>query len=390
MNPARAVRQDEEKLQSVPIQEQRSPITNRLNHFTWAWFAATMATGSLANVIYQTPYKFQGLVTVGKVIFIIDLIMFVSFTALMARRFIVAQGSLRHSFVHPGEAFFVGTFWVSVCLIIQGANSYGHYAGCGEWLDTAIKICFWVYCGLTLVFAILQYDLLFVTQRIGIQEMSPAWILPMYPLIVAGPLAGVILQNQPPRAGIPMFVAGVTFQGLGWMVSVFLYTIWVIRLFSADLPVPSQRPGMYVAVGPTAYTATGLVMLSERATSVLPVDFLGVKTISAPEVLRVTGSIAGVFLWLLAFWYCAITTVSVINGIKTMSFTLTWWGFVFPNAGLALATTAVGTALDSPGIKWVSSAMTALLFALWLMVVWALVRAIWKGQILCDGKDEDA
>ncbi|KIX95427.1 uncharacterized protein Z520_08944 [Fonsecaea multimorphosa CBS 102226] len=349
-----------------------------------------MATGSLANVIYQTPYKFQGLVTVGKVIFIIDLIMFLSFVALITRRFIVARGSFRHSFIHYGEAFFVGTFWVSVSLIIQGADSYGHYAGCGPWLDTAVKICFWVYCGLTLLFAIFQYDLLFVTQRISIQGMTPAWILPMYPLIVAGPLAGEILQHQPPQPGIPIFVAGVTFQGLGWMVTIFLYAIWVIRLFSADLPAPSLRPGMYVAVGPTAYTAAGLVSLSQRATSILPVGFLGVKTVSAPEVLRVIGSIAGVFLWLLAFWYCAITTISVFNGIKTMSFTLTWWGFVFPNAGLALATTAVGKALDSPGIKWVSTAMTAILFVLWLFVAFAHARAVWKGQILWEGRDEDA
>ncbi|KIW91314.1 uncharacterized protein Z519_08210 [Cladophialophora bantiana CBS 173.52] len=327
-----------------------------------------MATGLLATVIYQTPYEFRGLTTIGKVIFIIDLIMFVSFTVLIMRQFIVAHGSFRHSFIHPGEAFFIGTLWVSVSLIIQGLDSYGHSAGCGVWLDKAMKVCFWVYCSLTLLFAISQYDLPFVTQRINIQGMTPAWILPMYPLIVIGPLAGVILQHQQPPAGVPVFVAGVTFQGLGWMVIVFLYAIWVIRLFSAELQVPSLRSGMYVAVGPTAYTAAGLVILSERATSVLPVDFLGVQTVSAPEILRAMGSIAAIFLWLLAFWYCGITTISVFNGIKTMSFTLTWWGFVFPKAGLALATTAIGTVLDSP----------------------AHGPAVWKGHILWEGKDEDA
>ncbi|KAK5262892.1 hypothetical protein LTR96_011649 [Exophiala xenobiotica] len=220
--------------------------------------------------------------------------------------------------------------------------------------------------------------------------MTPAWILPMYPIIVAGPLAGVLLQHQGPGAGIPIFVAGVTFQGLGWMVTVFLYAIWVIRLFSTDLPVPSLRPGMYVAVGPTAYTAVGMVMLSESATFILPNDFLGVRNISAPEVLRTIGSIGGIFLWLLAFWYCALTTISVLNGVRNMSFTLTWWGFVFPNAGLALATTAVGSVLNSPGVKWVSCVMTAILFALWLFVGAAHIRAVWKGQILWEGKDEDA
>ncbi|KAJ9493382.1 hypothetical protein H2202_011149 [Exophiala xenobiotica] len=389
MSSAWGAVQDEEKLHT-PRQGRSQPIRQRLNHFTWAWFSTTMGTGSLANVIFQTPYKFSGLVTIGKVIFIVDLILFVCFTALILRRFIIVHGSFRHSFLHYGEAWFVGTFWVSISLILQGADSYGHYSGCGPWLQTAMKVSFWIYCSFTLLFAIFQYDLLFVTQRIAITGMTPAWILPMYPLIVAGPLAGVLLQHQGHGAGIPIFVAGVTFQGLGWMVTVFLYAIWVIRLFSTDLPVPSLRPGMYVAVGPTAYTAVGMVMLSERATFILPNDFLGVRTISAPEVLRTIGSIGGIFLWLLAFWYCALTTISVLNGVRTMSFTLTWWGFVFPNAGLALATTAIGSILNSPGIKWVSCVMTAILFALWLFVGAAHIRAVWKGQILWEGKDEDA
>ncbi|KAK5218832.1 hypothetical protein LTR47_011667 [Exophiala xenobiotica] len=249
MSSAWGAVQDEEKLHT-PRQGGSQPIRQRLNHFTWAWFSTTMGTGSLANVVFQTPYKFSGLVTIGKVIFIIDLVLFVCFTALISRRFIIVHGSFRHSFLHYGEAWFVGTFWVSISLILQGADSF------------------------TLLFAIFQYDLLFVTQRIAITGMTPAWILPMYPLIVAGPLAGVLLQHQGPGAGIPIFVAGVTFQGLGWMVTVFLYAIWVIRLFSTDLPVPSLRPGMYVAVGPTAYTAVGMVMLSERATFILPNDFL--------------------------------------------------------------------------------------------------------------------
>ena len=348
-----------------------------------------MATGALSIVIFQTPYKFTGLYTIGKIIFIIDLILFLTFVGFITRRFLVVKDSFTTSFVHYQEAWFVGTFWVSVSLILQGADSYGHYAGCGPWLSKAMKICYWIYCGFSLLFAIFQYDLLFVTQKIDIQGMTPSWILPMYPLIVTGPLAGVLLQHQEPGPGTPMFVSGVMFQGLGWMVTTFLYAIWVIRLFSSDLPDPSVRPGMFIAVGPTAYTALGFITLSERATAILKDDFLGVKSVSAPEVLRTMGTISGLFLWLLAFWYCALTTISVLNGVKKMTFTLTWWGFVFPNAGLALATTALGRVLDSPAVNWVSCAMTGILFALWLFVAGSHIRAVWKGVILCEGKDED-
>ena len=47
-----------------------------------------------------------------------------------------------------------------------------------------------------------------------------------------------------------MWVAGVAGQGLGWMVTVFLYVLWTLRLLHNDLPDPAHRPGMYIAVGP--------------------------------------------------------------------------------------------------------------------------------------------
>ena len=36
-------------------------LHERLKNVTWAWFCSTMATGSVAVVIYQTPYQFRGL-----------------------------------------------------------------------------------------------------------------------------------------------------------------------------------------------------------------------------------------------------------------------------------------------------------------------------------------
>ena len=72
-----------------------------------------------------------------------------------------------------------------------------------------------------------------------------------------------------------------------------------------------------------------------------------------------------------------------------MSFTLSWWAFIFPNAGFTLATIQIANVLDRAGIKWLTSVMTAVLFALWLFVGLFHVRAVWKDQILWTGKDED-
>ena len=63
---------------------------------------------------------------------------------------------------------------------------------------------------------------------------------------------------------------------------------------------------------------------------------------------------------------------------------------MFPNTGLALATIQAGTALESPGINGVSTAWSILLVIFWFGVAFMHIRAVWRGEILWPGKDEDS
>ena len=233
-----------------PIPHRAGRLDWRMTHFTWAWFSTNMATGSMAVLLYQTPHKFRGLITIGKVVFLIDLVLFCAFSLMIAIRFTLRPKAFPKSLHDPVESFFFGTFWVSISLLLQNISQYG-YPYCGPWLVKALEVCFWCYCAAILMVAIFQYYTLFVTENLQISSMVPAWILPIYPLLVAGPLAGGLLEHQPIIAGISIWVAGVTCQGSGWMVATFMYVLWTFRLLSYDLPAPSMRPGMYIAVGPT-------------------------------------------------------------------------------------------------------------------------------------------
>jgi C4-dicarboxylate transporter/malic acid transport protein len=226
-------------------------LRERLQHFTWAWFSCTMATGALAAVLHQTPNRFRGLTTVGTIVFIIDIVLFLSFSVLISLRFILRPKSLLASLHHPQESFFFGTFWVSLSLMIQNMAQYG-VPSSGPWLVKALEVCFWLYAGLIMLVAILEYQYLFFAGQYQVQAMMPAWILPIYPMLVTGPLAVALLASQPPRAALPIFIAGVLFQGLGWIVSMFLYAIYMIRLMAYEVPNSAMRPGMFIAVGPVS------------------------------------------------------------------------------------------------------------------------------------------
>ena len=126
-----------------------------------------------------------------------------------------------------------------------------------------------------------------------------------------------------------------------------------------------------------------------QAPKVIPVDFLGISSVPTGDVWKAIGVPAGIFIWLLAFWFCALSTVSVIRSVKEMHFTLNWWAFVFPNVGLTIALIQIANVLGSNGIKGVCSALTIILVILWIFVALMNVRAVWRGDILWPGMDED-
>ena len=369
-------------------QPRKASAKDRISHFTWPWFACTMSTGAVAVVLGKAPYRFRGLDTIGKIFFIVDLILLISFTTLISIRFATRPRILKRSLHHPAEALFFGSFWVSIALVLNCAEIYGGPSS-GAWLTRAMEVCFWMYSACAFCVGVSQYTLLFVAERLPVPAAMPAWIFPAYPFLVIGPLAGTLLSSQPPDAALPMFVGSIMLQGLGWLISIWMYGIYIQRLMSSSLPPPPSRPGMYVSVGPTGYTSAALLSLGMKAPSVIPADYFSVSSVPVGDIIKILGVVSGIFLFLVAFWFFCLTTVTVLEGIKEMSFTLNWWGFIFPNAGMLLALIEIGKILQNKPIKVVSSVGIVALVIMWFVIAAAHVYAVWNKQILWEGKDED-
>jgi C4-dicarboxylate transporter/malic acid transport protein len=349
-----------------------------------------MSTGGIALLLYTTPHSFKGLNVIGRVVFILDLFLFASICIGITVRFVTVSGSLLKSLQHPTESLFFPTFWLSIAVIISNIHNYGlPYAG--EWLKTVLMVLFWIYSALTFLVAVGQYHLLFTGKPLTAQSMTPAWILPVFPVMLSGTMASVIAPSLTARQALPIIVAGLTFQGLGFMVSIFMYSNYLGRLMTAGLPSPDTRPGMFIAVGPPSFTALTVLGLAGATNGVYPPYELDGVTSTAliPQVAKIVALSIAIFLWSLSLWFFAISLVSVLNAIKTMSFHLSWWSFVFPNVGFIIAAIEIGKTLESSTILWVTSGMTIALVALWLFVGICQVRAVWTKKIMWPGMDED-
>ena len=358
----------------------------RLRHFTWAWFTLPMSTGGIAVLLSATPHRFRGLDTIGLIIFIFNLLLFSALFATMIARFALCKGTFIRSVRHPTESLFVPTFFLAIGIIIVGMKQYAHI---GDWMATVLKIFFWIYFAVSFCLAVIQYVALFTGKPHTIQSMTPAWILPVFPIMLAGPIASSVITLQDTVQGIPIAIAGITAQGLGFTISILMYANYIGRLMSYGLPHKNARPGMFIAVGPPSFTALALINISNEADRLFPSDFIS-TSINVPEVLRVMALFIAIFLWLVSFWFFAISFVATALGIRDgISFHLTWWAFVFPNVGFTLETIQIGSSLDSVAIGWVASAMTIVLVATWLLVLGFHVQAVLNKKIMGPGNDDE-
>lgn len=97
---------------------------------------------------------------------------------------------------------------------------------------------------------------------------------------------------------------------------------------------------MFISVGPSAFTAIGLVSMGEalEKSHAFGQTFAGIDGRFAEAILRVMSIWFGVWLWGLAFWFCIVTIGAHISYIimeeRVMKFKLNWWSFIFPNCEL--------------------------------------------------------
>jgi C4-dicarboxylate transporter/malic acid transport protein len=347
-----------------------------------------MSTGGLALLLHPNnqPNDFTGLVTIGKVVYIFDLVLFTLITVAMTYRFIRWPRLFKASLTHTSEGLFIATAFLSLASIIGGMDLYGA-PYCGPWLLVVYRALFWIYFAVTFLVACGHYYLLFSSPALKIQDMTPAWDLPIFPFMLSGTLAAIGAGRQPRVHAVTMIVAGLTAQGLGMIVSVIMYVMYVHRMIEWGFPAPKSRPSMFIAVGPPAFTSLAIIGMANA----FPQDstYFGDNGPATTNNLRLLATMVAIFIWSLAFWFFCIALIAILAVAKEVTFHLNWWAFVFPNVGFTIATIKIGSMFSSTGVGWVGSVMTIGLVATYLFVLVMCVRAVVTRQILSEGKDED-
>lgn len=359
-------------------------VRQRMHHFTWAWFTLPMSTGGLSLLIFAQTHQFPGLRQIGLFVYIVNLILFTTLTFAMLSRFFLHHGDFYKSLSHPREGFFFPTYFLSIATIITSTQRYA-IPDNDTPLVWAIQLAFWGYVVITLIVAIGQYSFVFAAHNFGLQTMMPTWILPIFPIMLSGTIASVISDTQPEISAIPILIAGMSCQGLGLFVAIMMYAHMIGRLMSAGLPNREHRPGLFMNVGPPAFTALAFIGMSNGLPDTFDREMDGFIDV---HLIRTFAIIGAIFLWALSLWWFGIALIAVICS-PPKYFHLGWWAMVFPNTGFILATISISNEFGNETVKWVTTAMSICLLATYLFVLYSHVRAVIVQDIMYPGRDED-
>ena len=126
--------------------------------------------------------------------------------------------------------------------------------------------------------------------------MTPIWVFPAYPLLIVGPHAGLLSGLLDPSHALSIIIGGFTLQGIGFLVSIMVYSAFIYRLMTQKLPKESSRPGMFVSIGPSAFTCSTLISLGSNLERALPIDYMGDGLLVA-MILKVVAYWMSLWLW---------------------------------------------------------------------------------------------
>lgn len=357
-----------------------------------------MSTGGIALVLGLTPHRFRGLDTIGLVVFLFDLLCFLLISGCLLLRFLLYKNTFRRTLTRPREALFVSTFFLSIAALLSNAEKYGTIflsPKAQDGLAVFLRVTFWIYVSVTFLLSVIQYQLLFTVKeqrRLTVNSMTPAWILPIFPVMLAGTVAAFAAPTQQPADALAIICTGLAAQGLGMLVSVFMYATYLSRLMVYGLP--AQRPGMFIAVGPPSFTAAAMIAMADDIPRIFAAQVPVVDGMVSPAILadgvKLAALYCSLFLWGLSFWFFTSAVSACVTGMPDRTFHLSWWSFVFPNVGFCVSTIRVGQAVGSPGLLWFSTVLTIVLVMAWLTIAWRCGWAVVRREIVWPGHDEDS
>ncbi len=348
-----------------------------IRQFTPNWFAVTMGTGILALALAAFPLPLPGLHAIAEGLWLLDVLLFSLFTGLYAARWLLFYQEAREIFAHATVSMFLGTIPMGLATLINGLLLFG----LPLWGEAVVALAlglWWLDAAMALACGVLIPYLMFTRQAHRIDQMTAVWLLPVVAAEVAAASGGLLVPHLAASEQFTVLVASYVLWAYSVPVALSLLVILLLRLALHKLPPASMAASSWLALGPIATGALGLLVLGADAPTVFAAHGLA----GIGEIAQGLGLLGAVLLWGLGLWWLALAVlVTQRHAREGMPFNLSWWGFTFPLGVYALTTLRLGEALAAPFFTGLGAVLVVLLALLWALVASRTLAGAYRGSL---------
>ena len=349
-----------------------------IRQFTPNWFAATMGTGILSAVLTQLPTRIPGLLQLAEALWMLNIVMFLTFSFIYTARWVMFFDEARRIFGHSTVSMFFGTIPMGMATIINGLLTFG----LPRWGDAVLPLAemlWWLDVAMSLACGVLIPFMMFTRQQHSIDQMTAVWLLPVVAAEVAAASGGLLATHLTDAHGqFSVLITSYVLWALSVPVAFSILTILLLRMALHKLPHESMAASSWLALGPISTGAFGLMVLGADSPAIFAANGLpGVGDIASG-----LGLIAGIILWGVGVWWLLLAVLITARYLRNgIPFNLGWWGFTFPLGVFALTTLKLGAVLHLGFFAVLGSLLVAGLAALWLVIMKRTVVGAYKGEL---------
>lgn len=219
-----------------------------------SWFTVTMGTGITSMLLHDLPYNAIWLYWLSIVVFISNIVLFVSFLALSLARYICWRGTWIATVHHPEQSLLLGAIPMSlgtiVCMIcyvcVEAWGTPARYLATTLWVTQVVLS---VLCAFILPFLLISRD-----HEIDLSMLTARHLFPALSCVVAsasGSIVASVLLNA--QHALWTVLVSYILWGIGVSMAMAILVIYCHRLVVHKLPRPEFIISVFIPIGQLPY-----------------------------------------------------------------------------------------------------------------------------------------
>ncbi|KAH9895128.1 voltage-dependent anion channel-domain-containing protein [Cubamyces lactineus] len=358
----------------------KKSLKDCIRHFTPAWFAAIMGTGSISILFNNSPYARDSptMEALTYFFFFLNLVLFVIFNALTLARYIMFPDIWSMMIHHPIQSLFIGAYPMGLSTLIniavgflyerKGFGGQGFlYAMWGLWwFDVVLSVA----CAFELV------HIMKTRHEHSLNRMTANWLLPVVTLIVISSTGGIFadpLATLAPSHALLTLTVSLVLVSMGLGLAMMILTMYFLRLIVHGVPPSSSVLSVFIPLGPMAQGGYSILLLGQGFRDVLPLNYGSshvLREAHVADMIATLSLVVALVLWSLATMWMIYAVLAVIEVLQQTRFPFkqAFWGLIFPNGVYANLTIQLYRTVDAGFFR-----VWGAIYALATLVLWAAV-----------------